>query len=351
MRKFLLVLTISLAMIQGGFAADSILRPGHPERYVVKEGDTLWDIAAMFLTDAWLWPEIWHINPDIENPHLIYPGDAILLTFVDGEPQLTVQRGENRAAQKVWRGDRDVTVRPAVRATSLSSAIPAIPLDAISTLLTTGRIVDQDTLNAAPYVLAGTADRLIFGAGDDFYARGNWQSDTTAYGIFRQGEVYRDPVTREILGYEAIEVGTAAVEAREDDVYTMNLTSVKQEVRLGDRLLPTEARRVESTFYPSSPTEDVDGLIMTVLGGVSQVGRYDVVALNRGLNHGLDVGHVLAIYKSGKLVRDQVSRERVRLPSQRAGLVMVFRPFTRMSYGIVLQTDTPLRVGDIVQNP
>jgi hypothetical protein len=357
MRKFLAALTVSLALIQGAFAAgDSILRPDHPERYLVKTGDTLWDIGAMFLTDAWLWPEIWYINPEIENPHLIYPGDTIFLSFVDGEPRLSVERGEPGRTDKLSpqtrrEGDRYQKVDPRVRSTPLASPIPAIPLDAIASLLTTGRIVEQDTLENAPHILAGTADRLIFGPGDDFYARGNWTTDTSVYGIFRPGQIYRDPETREVLGFEAREVGSAAVKTRADDVYTMSLTAVKQDVRIGDRLLPTEERRVESIFFPAAPEDTVEGVIMTVLGGVTQVGRNDVVALNRGLENGLDVGHVLAIYKKGNVVRDRVNRELVQLPSERAGLLMVFRSFDKMSYGLVLRTEEPLRVGDVVRNP
>tara|TARA_R110002072_G_scaffold1369_7_gene11336 strand:- start:23671 stop:24747 length:1077 start_codon:yes stop_codon:yes gene_type:complete len=358
MKTTLLALLLSLALTSTTLAADSILRPDHPERYTVQNGDTLWDIASMFLTDAWLWPEIWQINPDIENPHLIYPGDRITLVYVDGQPQLTVDRGvESRTiklspSQPVAAGDRNVKVRPKVRTSPLSSAIPAIPLDAIASLLTTGRIVEQDTLELAPYVLAGNSDRLIFGPGDEFYARGtNWTPGTNVYGIFRQGEVYQDPETREVLGFEAREVGTALVEARDDDVYTLSLSAVKEDVRIGDRLLPTEERRVESTFYPAAPGTQINGVIMTVLGGVTQVGRNDVVAINRGEADGLTVGDILAIYKSGKVVRDRIRKERVQLPPERAGLLMVFRSFEKMSYGLVLETEEPLRVGDNVQNP
>lgn len=358
MKTTLLALVLSLALASTALAADSILRPDHPERYTVQNGDTLWDIASMFLTDAWLWPEIWQINPSIENPHLIYPGDLITLVYVDGQPQLTVARGEQARtiklspAQPVAIGDRNVKVAPKIRTSPLSSAIPAIPLDAIASLLTTGRIVEQNTLELAPYILAGNSDRLIFGPGDEFYARGEtWTPGTNVYGIFRQGEVYQDPETREVLGFEAREVGTALVKAKNEDVFTLSLTAVKEDVRIGDRLLPTEERRVESTFYPSAPGTEVNGVIMTVLGGVTQVGRNDVVAINRGESNGLEVGNILAIYKSGKVVRDKIRKERVQLPPERAGILMIFRSFEKMSYGLVLETEEPLRVGDNLQNP
>lgn len=352
MRKFILALAMVMVLVQGAIAADSILRPDHPDRYTVKKGDTLWDIASMFLDDAWLWPEIWHINPDIENPHLIFPGDIIILTFVDGEPRLTVERGDEARTVKVTPVSNEMEkLEPRVRISPLTSAIPAIPLDAISSLLTTGRIVEQDTLENAPYILAGETDRLVFGPGDRFYGRGNWQEDVAVYGIFREGTVYQDPETGEVLGFEAREVGLARVLDKDDDVWTFDLTNVKEDVRLGDRLLPTEERRVESTFYPSAPDNQIEGVIMTVLGGVTQVGRNDVVAVNRGLEDGLDVGHVLAIHKAGSIVRDRQTRELVKLPSERAGILLVFRSFEKMAYGLVLETEEPLRVGDILQNP
>jgi len=312
----------------------------------------------MFLTDAWLWPEIWQINPNLENPHLLYRGDLITLVYVDGQPQLTAARGRQAPTIKLSPtqpaaiGDRNVKLEPKIRSSPLSSAIPAIPLDAIANLLTAGRIVEQGTLELAPYILAGNSGRLILGPGDEFYARGEtWTAGANVYGIFRQGEVYQDPETREVLGFEAREVGTASVKARDEDVFTLSLTAVKEDVRIGDRLLPTEERLVESTFYPSAPGSEVNGVIMTVLGGVTQVGQNDVVAINRGELNGLEVGDILAVYKSGNVVRDKIRKERVQLPPERAGVLMVFRSFEKMSYGLVLETEQPLRVGDNVQNP
>jgi len=364
MRKFLISLAITMILVTPAFAAVSILKEGHPDRYTVKQGDTLWDIASMFLTDAWLWPEIWQINPDIENPHLIFPDDELILTFSDGQPSLTLERGNQASTVRLspteeanW-SDRGTTrLSPRVRATSISSSIPAIPLDSISSLLTKARIVAEDTLANAPYILAGRSDRLIFGPGDVFYGRGtNWDSTTSVYGIYRQGSVYIDPETKEILGFEAIEVGLAQVAKRQDDIFTFSLTSVKEDVRIGDRLLPTEQSRVESTFYPSAPGTQVSGVIMNVLGGVTQVGRNDVVVINRGSDEGLRTGNIMAINKSGKVVRDRFAQQRFKrnkaqLPSERAGLLMVFRTFERMSYALVLQTEEGLKVGDGVSNP
>jgi hypothetical protein len=192
-----------------------------------------------------------------------------------------------------------------------------------------------------------------------------WDEDTSVYGIFRAGNVYQDPETGEILGYEATEVGLARATDRHDDIVTFTLTSEKEDVRIGDKLMPTEERRVESTFYPKPPEQDVEGVIMTVLGGVSVVGRNDVVVINRGSTSGLDIGTVLAIAKKGKVVRAEGTTEidqsmwkkmigsfqKVQLPTERAGVLMVFRVFDKMSYGLVLETQEPLRIGDVVRNP
>jgi len=357
----LLILLLSEAVATIAVAADeagnTLLRDGHPDQYLVKEGDTLWGIASMFLKDPWYWPEIWHVNPAINNPHLIYPGDEIILKYVGDEPQLTLKRGPGertyklKPQQRVRKGDRYEKLEPTVRTSVLTSSIPAIPLDAVSSLMATGRIVEEDTLALAPRILAGRSERLLFGPGDQFYARGIWDEDTSVYGIFREGNIYQDPETGEILGFEAIEVGLARAIDREGDIVTFITTSVKEDIRIGDRLMPTEERRVESTFYPTPPTEQVVGVIMTVLGGVSQVGRNDVVVINRGLNAGVDVGTVLAIAKKGATVRDRVLRDYVQLPTERAGILMVFRSFEKMSYGLVLRTQEPLRVGDVVRNP
>jgi nucleoid-associated protein YgaU len=352
MRKILIALVTSLLLAQGSFAADGILKPGHPERYIVKQGDTLWDISSMFLSEAWRWPEIWQVNPDIANPHLIYPGDEILLRYVNGEPQLSVARGdEGRTVKLTPTVSRDVKMSPKIRSEPLTSSISAIPLDAIANLLKGGRVVGPNTLDQAPHILAGKSERLIFGAGDEFYARGDWPAGASVYGIFRPGEVYIDPETEEVLGYEAQEIGVATILQRDGDVVTMSLTSIKEEVRIGDRLLPTEERRVESMFYPAAPAKSIEGVVMTVLGQSTMVGKNHAVAINRGNASGLSVGNVLAIYKKGATVRDEVAREQVRLPAERVGLLMVFRVFDKMSYGLILQTEEPIRVGDLLRNP
>ena len=342
---------------QDAGAEASLLRVGHPDQYLVKEGDTLWGIASEFLKEPWHWPEIWSVNPAIKNPHLIYPGDEIFLKYVAGDPQLSLKRGPGgrtyklKPGQSLREGDSFRKMEPGIRVSPLQSAIPAIPLDAVASLLTTGRIVERDTLDLTPRILAGKLETLVFGPGDRFYARGIWDEETSTYGIFREGDVYVDPETEEILGYEAIEVGLAKAIAREGDLVTFEMKSVHADVRIGDRMMPTEERRVESTFYPTPPGQQVEGVIMRLLGGYTQIGPNDVVAVNRGFNAGVEVGTVLAIAKKGALVRDHFAGGYVQLPTERAGILMIFRSFEKMAYGLVLQTTEPVRVGDFVRNP
>lgn len=325
------------------WADQGLLKSGHPEEYTVKKGDTLWDISNTFLSTPWKWPEIWHVNPQISNPHLIYPGDVIRLIYVDGTPRLTLER-----TVKLAPGDSKLS--PSVRVLPNDEAITAIPLDRIDSFLSRSRIVALGELEAAPYILAGAEKRLVTGAGDRAYAKGNLQEESN-YGVFRKGDILRDPITKEVLGVHALSVGMVSVRSQQDDVATVTVIRTSEEIRLGDRLLRSEDRAVDSTFYPSAPEDDIDGLILAVEGGVTQIGKMNVVILNRGDREGLSVGNVLAIYKQGELVRDRVTGKNVQLPDERAGLLMVFRTFEKMSFGLVLEADRPLSTLDKIRNP
>lgn len=341
MRKSLLAL---LLLAAGGLAQAQVqLKEGHPERYTVVRGDTLWDISGKFLSQPWKWPEIWHANPQVENPHLIYPGDTLNLVYIDGQPRLMLDRGASRGTIKL---------SPQVRSTPIAEAIPAIPLDKINSFLLSNRIVDSvEQFEAAPYMVAGNAERVVSGAGDRVYARGAFEASEPVYGIFRQGKAYTDPETSEFLGINADEVGSGEVVATEGDIATLQLLRSNQEIRSGDRLFPTEERAVNSTFMPSAPAQQVEGVILDVPRGVSQVGLLDVVTLNRGKRDGLTEGNVLAVYKTGETVRDRITGESVKVPDERAGLLMVFRAYDKLSYGVVLMATRQLEVTDKVRNP
>lgn len=344
MKKLLFtVLAVSLLSLFS-WADQGLLKNGHPEEYTVKKGDTLWDISNTFLNAPWKWPEIWQVNPQIENPHLIFPGDVIRLIYVDGTPRLTLER-----TVKLSPGG-DARLTPQVRAMPNDEAISAIPLDRIDSFLSRSRIVAPGELEAAPYMLAGAEKRLVVGAGDRAYAKGNLEAQSS-YGVFRKGEILRDPITKEVLGVHALSVGMVSVRDLKDDIATVAVIRTSEEIRLGDRLLPSEDRAVDTTFYPSAPDADIEGLILAVEGGVSQIGKMNVVIINRGEREGLTVGNVLAIYKHGELVRDRVTGKGVQLPDERAGLLMVFRTFEKISFGLVLEADRPLSTDDKVRNP
>ncbi|WP_439106619.1 LysM peptidoglycan-binding domain-containing protein [Congregibacter sp.] len=322
-------------------AQDASVRSGAPESYVVKEGDTLWGIADMFLEQPWLWPEVWDVNPQIDNPHLIFPGDTLYLSYVDGRPRLSLTRG------------RDVKLTPNMRVTPLDLAIPVIPLDDVDAFLKRHRIIGPEELESSSYVVAGGKEHLITANGDTIYGRGYFPEDERAYGIFRAGDVYRDPITLEVLGYQAQDIGNAqAKSSLSDPVVELEVTRVTEEVRITDRLLPLDERILDATFQPRAPDVDVeDAFMIAVDGGVTQIGTLDIVVLNRGAREGMQVGHVLAIYQTGAVVFDEVAQSNVSLPDVRAGLAMVFEVAEKASYALVLKSNRPLKVMDKVKNP
>ncbi len=329
-------------MVSSAFANQVSLKDGHPDQYVVKKGDTLWDISALFLNSPWLWPEIWHVNPQVSNPHLIYPGDNLSLVYIDGKPQLRLQRGQ-----------RSVKLSPRARPESLDRAIPAIPLDAIEQFLSKPLVVSKDELANAAYVVSSVGEHLITGAGDKVYLRGISDDSAAVQNLFRPGSTYIDPDTGEILGYEAIYLGEGKI-SRNGDPSTLNLTRTTREVNIGDRALPVSQESTHAYFSPHPTSPDMDGSIISVLDGVSQIGQYQVVVINRGTREGVDVGSVMSIEQKGALIRDQVSQKRnemVQLPDEYAGLLMVFRTFEKVSYAIVLKAIQALHIGDKVRHP
>jgi hypothetical protein len=310
-----------------------------PDKYIVKKGDTLWGISAFFLSKPWLWPEIWHVNPQIANPHLIYPGDEIRLVYIDGKPRLTLNRG------------RDVKLDPKVREVPHGEAIPAIPLDILDTFLTKTRVVAPGELEAAPYVVAGHEKSIITGVGADFYVRGQVPVEQSFWGVYRNGGSYVDPETGELLGIRAQDIGSGKLKATEGDILTLAATRTAEEIRIGDRILPVEDRKMETVFYPNAPPVGTQGVIIAVEGGLDNVGHLDVVAINRGERDGIKIGNTLAIYKAGEVVRDRIAEDVVTLPPERAGLLMIFRTFEKMSFGLVMHASRPLKVKDLVREP
>lgn len=346
MRKFL-GLVLLLAAATGAMADTVKLKADQPGRYVVAKGDTLWDISARFLENPWAWPEVWSYNPDIKNPHLIYPGDVVYLEYDK----------EGRPVLKVDRGAPTVKLSPQIHAARVDTPIATIPLDAIRQFLGHPRVISKREMETSAYIVSGRDSRLISGAGDRIFARGvvPGQDPNSAYAVLRIGEPYRNPGADrdDILGYEAIHVADAKV-LDFGDPTTMQIVYSNREALVGDRLVPKKASDLDQTFVPHPPATPVEGQIISVVDGVSRIGQFQTVVLNKGEQDGLETGHVLAVYQSGKVIRDIYSEnrgEKVTLPDERAGLVLVFRAYDRVSYALVMDAETDIRVYDSVRNP
>lgn len=321
-------------------ASSDNFRDDHPEQYTVARGDTLWHISERFLTSPWLWPEIWHVNPSIENPHLIYPGDVISLVYVDGEPRLTLERGV-----------REVRLSPQVREEVLDEAISAIPLSALRPFLNRSLVVDEAFFDEAPYIVAGEDERVMASRNDRIYVRRLPELGASGnYAVVRRGQAYVDPETREVLGLEATYVGEASL-IRDGDPGTARIKASNREILPGDRLLRMPRREASMQVFPRSPESQVQGRIINVLDGVSQIGQFDVVVLNLGIEQGMEEGHVLGVFKAGRAVRDQETGEQVTLPEERAGDVIVFRTFDKLSFGLIMRASRSMNIMDLVRNP
>ncbi len=338
---------LAIALLSFSWSAAAVaqkiaLNPQHPDRYVVVKGDTLWDISARFLRDPWLWPEVWQANPQIANPHLIYPGDVITLEFQDGKPVLRLQRGR-----------RVVKLSPRVRKQPLSQAIPTIDPESIRHFLNQARVVSEKELKEAPYVLGGVEKRLLTGSpGEKIYARGVSAGNPGRWGVYRVGETYRNPDDKkEILGHEVVKVADAVLD-RGGDPATLRLLDVKREIRAGDRLLPIGEEMASAPYYlPRPPRFDVKGRIISIFDGVSMVGQYQGVVLDLGRRHGIEQGHVLAVYQSNGKLKDPLTGKMVQLPDERAGTLLVFRTFDKVSYALLMQSTRPIHLMDTVRAP
>jgi len=324
-----------------------------PEEYVVKPGDTLWDISKVFLRDPWYWPEIWHVNPQVANPHLIYPGDVLQLIYVDGQPRVTLARSTEGGTTRL---------SPEVRREPLSRAVNAIPYEVMASFMGRPTLLDKDQVAKAPYVVAMRDGHLIGSVGNEIYARGIGKDPVdTRHSIIHIEERLYDPDGGALLGYSGIYVGSGPI-AMAGDPAKLILTDSAREALQGDKLFP-ERLDVNMDFVPHAPDADVDASIIAVRSH-TMMGQYQVVALNRGSRHGLDAGHVLAVHQAGEVVRDTYSKgglaarksrnssgQKIRLPEERIGLVMVFKAFDRMSYALVMETSHEIRQGDLARNP
>lgn len=351
----------------------SELAPDAPDTYTVKRGDTLWHISGMYLKTPWRWPELWGMNLDeIRNPHRIYPGQVLYLEKVGGMARLRVGQSPSDADLQT------VRVSPRTRYEGLQdTSIPTLPPQVIEPFLNEAIILNDDELDRAPRIVAGPDDRVLLTRGDRAYIRGRKgtpvvETDphhTDAFRVFREAVPLHDPVTGKVLGYEARYLGNAelvrpegvqAVRVRSGKTEeaqvpaTVDITRAKEEMRVGDRLLP-EPPRVIASYVPRAPAQPVDGTIVSVYGdAVALVGQNQIVTISRGAAEGIENGDVLAVLKTGRRIEDRTQsgeHAELKLPDERNGLLMVFRTFEHLSYGLVLEIRDPVSIGDRVVNP
>ncbi|MBC7604397.1 MAG: LysM peptidoglycan-binding domain-containing protein [Ramlibacter sp.] len=356
--------------------AISELAPNAPDSYTVKRGDTLWAISGMFLKSPWKWPELWGMNmAEVRNPHLIYPGQQLYLEKNDGRAVLRMGRAPANSEPS------DVTrVSPRVRVEPLAGdgAVPTLKAHLIEPFLSEAMIVDERTLVSAPRIVAAPPERFLITRGDRAYARGlaatplmqRTPGRADNYRVFRDATPLRDPVTNTILGYEAKYVGRASLVRSEGSEMvrtsggasesmvvpgTIDITSAKEEMRVGDRLLPEPPREFQ-TYVPHAPSSPlVNAAIVSVYGdAVSYAGQNQVVVINKGTADGIETGHVMAILKNGGIMVERSrdgERKQLKLPYGRNGLLMVFRPYERLSYALILEITDTVKVGDRLVNP
>jgi hypothetical protein len=327
-----------------------VMNPNAPDSYVVKRGDTLWGIAKVFLRDPWFWPEIWQVNPQIQNPHLIYPGDTLRLVYIEGRPTIMLQRGD------------EARVEPRVRSQPLEGSITTIPYEVVAAFMSKPMVLTREQIRGAPYVLATRDMHVAIADGDTLYARGFSAPVElgTHYNVVRVGEPLRDPDDNRIVGYDGIFTGAGHI-TRGGDPATLIMTESALETVPGDKLFPGGID-VPLDFIPSAPKTTINGRIIAVNDGVTVIGQYEVVVINRGARDGLVQGNVLAVYIAGGEVHDtdnhgflgsmsRLGARKVRLPDERSGTFMVFKTFDHLSFGLIMEATDIIRVADRVENP
>ena len=383
--------------------ADTVeVKSDHPQSYVVQKGDTLWGISGKFLQHPWLWPQVWEANPQIENPHLIYPGDVVSLQYKDGRPILSVAR----AARD--KSGRYVKLSPSIRSYEKEEAIPTIPIDAIKQFLSRPLVVTDAEMDDWPYVVSSYEEHLVAGAGNKIYVKG-LPEDTSdkRYAVYRKGKPYVNSRKDKdfILGYEALHVADAVIEKPGDPASAIIARS-NREVLTGDRLAVESEEDISANFLPTTPAQEVNANVISVIDGVSEIGQYQIVVLDAGTSQGVEVGSVLGVYQSGKTVNDYIAtknREKeedekrlkfqyeevspvdsavsavandvrdtkrafdktdlvgylgrpnsepvvVELPEEYSGVLMVFRTFDNISYALVMETIGAIHLDDTVKN-
>ena len=387
LRKSITALVFALSGLVAGAALAQVpttpiaFKQDAPDRYIVVRGDTLWGISERFTDSPWRWPEIWNFNREqIRNPHWIYPGDVIVLDRVSGT--LSIAGGDSGAGGASGAAGADgadtgagaagtprrgldagsavgtVKLSPRVRAESTArDAIPSIPANAIEPFLSRPLVIEPDGLDNAPTIIATQEDRVIIETGNQAYVRGMASSKEENWFVYRRGKALVDPDTKFTLGYEAVYLGTARL-IRAGDPAIVQLTTVTREVGVGDKLVPVGVPEVPK-YAPHAPAVFMQGRVMSIYGGLGQVGEagpQGIITLNRGRSDGVEVGHVFALYRPGATVADASkvtggAPATFKLPDERYGLAFVFRLYDRVSYALVMRISRPVNPLDVIQTP
>jgi LysM repeat protein len=330
-----------------------MIKPTAPTEYTVKRGDTLWGISSVFLKNPWQWPEIWYVNPKIQNPHLIYPGDVLVLAYGrDGRPQISIEH------------ESALRLNPALRSSPLNEAIPTIPYASIAAFLSRPALLSRQEVKQAPYVLGFPDEHQAAGDDQIVYMRGLADAATGArYSVIHVGDPIVDPDSGKTLGFMGIYASTAVLQ-RPAKVSRTVLVDTARETLRGDCLIP-DSGTTPLNFTPRAPSQNVRGKIIAIVDSETLIGQYNIVAINRGTRSGVEPGTVLAIDQAGDVVNDRgpasyanddtgnflgIART-VQLPSERAGTLLVFKSYDDMSYGLVVGSSTPMRIADVVRNP
>ncbi|ENW85297.1 hypothetical protein F906_02826 [Acinetobacter pseudolwoffii] len=331
------------------------LKASAPNVYVVKKGDTLWDISKRFLKNPVRWPEIWASNKHVKNPHWIFPGDRLLMCDYQGRPIIGKDEGDG-CDGIISRYLGSTSLQPQIRVESLNNTIPVIPLEHIKQWLERYTLMAPDSVQGTPYIL-GTADqRVLAGKGQKVYVRGNGLVVGQRYAVYREAEpyVFTDANGKKYTAaLELQQVASGIAVRSEGEVTTLELTdSYNAEVRRGDRVLAEYDPMLPTLFYPTNAESIVPGgQIVRVLGSIGTAARHSVVTLDRGTAHGVQTGHVFSVNQKGEVVTDPKTKERVQLPGERIGQVMVFKAFDQLSYAYVLDSELPIKVGAGIQPP
>lgn len=338
-----LALTVGIG-INSYAAEDSLLAESYPQRYTVEDGDTLWGISSKFLRDPWRWPEVWQGNPQVENPDLIFPGDVLVMTFVDGKPVL-------KSLRRSRVNSNTVKLSPVARVTLFGDAVPLIDPAAIGPYINSPLVTDADEMKTAAYVVDGFNSRLIMGKYDQFYARGIVDQSVSSYRVFKPGRHFVDPFTGESLGWEAIHLGDANL-LKEGDPARLTITTGYEDINIRDRLRPIAQQEVLPFFAPKAPKDDqIRGVILETPNKAAELGALSIVAVNLGEREGVQAGDVFRVRSQKVAKKDPFTGEKYFIPEENVGIALVFRTFEKVSYAIITDSSRQVAAGDVLLSP